>query len=97
MKINLVFNGDHVAGTVKVQYGTLISCSEIPENCRVFSVEAEDLNLENGSLASILSVNIKPYPFACFFRDISSEYPIYIPDAGCVVLPDGDNRSYDSW
>lgn len=47
-----------------------------------------------GSGATIVSVVTKNHPFSFFTRDVTKNFPIYIPDYSVVVLSDSDHRSY---
>lgn len=49
---------------------------------------------ETGPEPTVISVKTATNPFSFFLRDVSSDYPIYIPAYGVAVLPDRDNRSY---
>jgi hypothetical protein len=100
-------DGTH-EGTVSVRNGTLSTLETISESGKVngatfsfqakgecrLSVEVEDPMLEAGAGSTIVHVKTEKNPFSFFLRDISVEYPVYIPEYGVIVTEDSDTRSY---
>ncbi len=64
------------------------------EGGAVVSVETADFSIEPGPNPTIVSIKTARYPFSFLLRDVSKDYPIFIPDYGVAVLPSDDNRSY---
>lgn len=58
-------------------------------------IKVEDAHLDF-SEPSVISIKTSENPFSFFARDVSKEYPIYIPGYRVVVLPDMDIRSYEA-
>lgn len=57
------------------------------------------LRISNGKYnmgpgATQIFVKTKLSPFSFFLRDVSNNFPIYIPDYSVVVINDADNRTY---
>jgi hypothetical protein len=48
-----------------------------------------------GSAATIVTIHSGKRSFSFFLRDVSSEYPIYIPEYETIVTRDDDARNYD--
>jgi len=63
-------------------------------SCRL-DVVLKEFNLNFGSGASIITVYTVANPFSFFLRDISIEYPIFVPDYGVIVTEADDKRSYE--
>jgi hypothetical protein len=57
-------------------------------------IDIEDANIEVGPLSTIVSVNTAQSPFSFFLRDVTTGFPIYIPNYSVVVLEEKDFRSY---
>ncbi|RQP08399.1 MAG: hypothetical protein EAS52_25185 [Parapedobacter sp.] len=49
-----------------------------------------------GSHATVVTLNASKGSFSFFLRDVTEEYPIYLPDYGVVVLKADDPRSYEA-
>jgi len=54
-------------------------------------ITCEDVQLQPGSEATVISV-LTDHPFSFFLRDVSAEFPIYLPEYRVVVT--NDSRSY---
>ncbi|WP_188508331.1 hypothetical protein [Parapedobacter pyrenivorans] len=53
-------------------------------------------NTKTGSYSTVVTLGALTGSFSFFLRDVTSEYPIYIPEFGVVVLKADDPRSYDA-
>jgi len=62
-------------------------------SCRL-DVAVKEHNLNFGSEATIVTVRTVANPFSFFLRDVSEEYPIFVPYCGVVVTDEDDERSY---
>ena len=108
-KIKVIWKAGQPVGDVKIKNG-IISKIEIEEGKgsvkeRTFAFEStndnslaitfDSLFTEPGSLSTLVTVNSNVDPFSFFLRDVSSLYPIYIPEYEVVVLPFADKRSYN--
>ncbi len=60
------------------------------------TVRFNDCHLEEGSSSTLVSVQTREHPFSFFLRDVSSEYPIYIPEYNVVVTDVEDTRDYEA-
>ncbi len=58
-------------------------------------VDCEDVNLKVGPGSTVITVDNQPNAFSFFLRDVTSDYPIYIPAYGVMVLRADDPRSYE--
>ncbi len=57
-------------------------------------LDAEPLTL--GPASPLVSVCTEERPFSFFLRDVSRDYPIFIPACTAAVLPAGDARPYEA-
>jgi hypothetical protein len=53
-----------------------------------------EARLDPGPGGATVSVRTAEHPFTFFVRDVTSEYPIYLPDFGAIVTVAEDNRAY---
>jgi len=74
----------------------MLTPPEIPAGTRELFVEVSGEKTAAGADPSILTVDRPPFPFSFLLRDISSRYPIYVPEAQCIILPADDPRDYES-
>jgi len=63
------------------------------KNCRILATVTH-VKDNPGSDPTILTVKTDHDPFSFFLRDVSKEYPIYIPEYHVVVTASDDIRSY---
>jgi hypothetical protein len=63
------------------------------ENVRILA-SLSQVNDNAGSDPTIVAVRTDHNPFSFFLRDVSKEYPIYIPEYHVVVTTSDDKRSY---
>jgi hypothetical protein len=54
----------------------------------------QNVNVNPGSDPTLVTVRTDRNPFSFFLRDVSKEYPIYIPEYGVVVTSSDDRRSF---
>src|SRR5437867_2837973 len=52
-------------------------------SCRLL-VSIRKCNLKHGSGATIITVRTPHAPFSFFLRDVSKQYPIFLPDHGMI-------------
>jgi len=52
-------------------------------------------NLGPGPDATIVTICDSEKPFSFFLRDVTSTYPIFLPDHGAAVTESGDSRTFD--
>ena len=64
------------------------------ESCRL-EVILKECSLNLGSSATIVTIRTTTNPFSFFLRNVSKEYPIFIPLYGVIVTEADDNRSYE--
>jgi hypothetical protein len=57
-------------------------------------ITVENANLRPGSEASIVAVHTEKNPFSFFLRDVSADFPIYLPEFQVVVTDFNDPRSF---
>ncbi|MEO9023089.1 MAG: hypothetical protein ABI237_06520 [Ginsengibacter sp.] len=107
-KVSIEWNNGRPSGTIEILNGTLIKIEvkrgkgKIKDNHFDFtsagqariSVEIDNVKNQLGPGATIISVKTDNSPFSFFLRDVSEDFPIYIPGYSVVVLKDSDNRSY---
>jgi len=60
----------------------------------MLDVSLKNAKLNYGSGATVVSVYNGNHSFSFFLRDVTYEYPIYIPEYNVVVSRSDDNRSY---
>lgn len=58
------------------------------------SIAFDDFNTNPGTGATLVTVNTRENHFSFFLRDVSKDFPIYIPEYDVVVFRADDNRSY---
>jgi len=106
-KISIEWSTGKPSGTIEVLHGTLKKIEiiqgqgTIKGNAFKFSSDAARISLEIensknqlGPLATLISIKTGRLPFSFFLRDVTVDYPIYIPNYSVVVLKDVDKRSY---
>jgi hypothetical protein len=62
-------------------------------NSRI-EISLSGITTKYGSGTTVISIHSGDNSFSFFLRDITSDYPIYIPDYNVVVLPGEDKRQY---
>ncbi len=58
------------------------------------SIKIENARLDPGPEPTVVSIKTTENPFSFFARDVSKNYPVYLPWYKVVVLPGADSRSY---
>ncbi|NLO02826.1 MAG: hypothetical protein GX126_11005, partial [Bacteroidales bacterium] len=57
-------------------------------------VKLDNININEGSGATVITVKTAEQPFSFFLRDVNKKFPVYIPEYKVVVLPGDDHRTY---
>ncbi len=94
--IKLVFAPGKAAGKLEVRDGKLLTSPEIPAGAREAEIELADINTAPGAFPTLVTVDRAPFPFTFAVRDVTGEFPVYVPEAECFVLPGGDPRDYET-
>lgn len=108
VSINLVWDTGAITGKINIRHGDLKtlhliagkgvmagnSFSAAGEQGVGIQVEISSASTDAGPAATIVEVNTGSNSFSFFVRDVSKEYPVYIPAYGAAVLPSNDRRSY---
>lgn len=81
-----------IKGDVKIKNNWFEFTS--PDNNRLL-VSFNTVNNNPGSDATLVTVNTGQHPFSFFLRDVTSEFPVYIPEYKVIVLQGDDMRTYD--
>lgn len=105
----ILWKSGPVEGSVEVFHGALASLS-LPQGsgrtngnafsitssgpCRLL-VELADAVTRPGSRSTRVTVNAKTNPFTFFLRDVTADFPVFIPDYGVVVTSPDEMRPYD--
>ncbi len=92
MKVNILFADARTSGKIEVKYGKLVSNAKFGP-CAKTAVEVTDANLQPGACPTIITV-LTAKSFSFNLRDVSSEYPIFIPEYQSAVVPENDRRTY---
>jgi hypothetical protein len=108
-KVSIEWNSGRPHGTVEVQSGELDKITiikgegESGDNrfafhsdalCRI-DITIKGTNREPGPGATVVTMHMKEQGFSFFLRDVTSDYPIIIPDYRVSVLPADDDRTYE--
>lgn len=107
-KVSIEWNKGKPSGTIEVLNGSLANIEIIKGQGKVkgnrfeftssdqtrISLEINNAKNHPGPEATLISIKTSNFPFSFFLRDVSKDFPIYIPDYSVVVLKDSDNRSY---
>lgn len=94
VKVNVLFGDAGASGRIEVKYGKLISPAKFSGTSA--ALEVGDANLNPGArptIITVLTTGIDSFSFN--LRDVSGEYPIYIPEYRVAVVPGDDGRSYE--
>lgn len=59
-------------------------------------IELNEARLEPGAFATLLTVRTSTHAFSFFVRDISADWPIWIPEYGVAVTTPEDERTYSA-
>jgi hypothetical protein len=108
-KIYIEWKSGKPSGTITVSNGSLTKIEiikgpgKIKDNRFEFTssgsarikLEIDSAQNNPGPGATLISVKTNNSPFSFFLRDVSKDFPIYLPDYSVVLLRDSDNRSYD--
>ena len=58
------------------------------------SIKFDQYNIAPGSASTLVSVQTREHPFSFFLRDVSREFPIYIPEYSVIVTKAEDTRDF---
>jgi hypothetical protein len=108
-RIAIEWAGGECKGTLEVVNGKLLTLKLIRGEGNVraqsFAIVSKgngrllasfgDVDDEPGSDPTIVTLRTERNPFSFFLRDVSREFPIYIPEYRVVVTDADDMRSYD--
>jgi hypothetical protein len=106
LKIAVIWESGKPQGEVEVKHGSLEMMDivkgkgKIHANSFAISSEGEarleigfrEYNSKPGSEASLVHIKSGKHSFTFFLRDVSSNFPIYIPEYKVIVIP-ADNKS----
>jgi hypothetical protein len=106
--VTVSWNYKKPIGTVQVINGNLKSIKILKGNGKVkgshfeftsslnssITIEIENVQNNPGPGATLISIKTNEHPFSFFLRDVTKDFPIYIPDYSVVVLRGSDNRSF---
>ncbi|WP_353125991.1 hypothetical protein [Parapedobacter pyrenivorans] len=91
-----VYNGDFEKLTIEKGRGRIEGSeyrfSSVGNNA--LHIEVANAAYNSGPEATIITIADKTNAFSFFLRDVTKEYPIFLPDYGVVVLRADDHRSY---
>lgn len=105
MKIAVLFTGKNVNGKINVVNGKLDKLSaggdgkiagnefQLPSGGRL-EISLAESSVKLGANPTIINVFTENSPFSFFLRDVSSEYPVYIPEYGVAVTEAADKRDF---
>ncbi|MCX6985884.1 MAG: hypothetical protein NT118_14215 [Lentisphaerae bacterium] len=105
MKIAVLFAGSDVKGKINVVNGSLKNLSaanvgrvsgnefQLSKGGRL-EIALGEFSVNRGGSPTIVNVVTEKTSFSFFLRDVSSEYPVYIPEYGVAVTNASDKRDY---
>ncbi len=108
IKVSVEWQNERPSGTIEVMNGSLEKLGVVKgsgkarENHFEFNkigqnrieISLKGVNTSNGSGSTLITVHAGGNSFSFFLRDVSTGYPIFIPQYHVVVCGWGDNRSY---
>ncbi|MBI5724382.1 MAG: hypothetical protein HZA50_10525 [Planctomycetes bacterium] len=107
-RIQVIWENGPVEGAIEVANGRLASagiangqgkaweqsfCASSAGEVRL-GLEFDEVRVAQGARATRVTLNTKCNPFTFFLRDVSREFPIFIPEYGVVVTSPDDMRNY---
>ena len=93
-KVKIYWKNPVKRGKIWVSHGKLAEPSGTVSGS-VAEVDFAEASTEPGPFATLVHVDAGEAPFSFFLRDVSAEYPIYLPFCGAVVTTAEDQRGYD--
>lgn len=109
--ITIIRNQSELAGTLQIRHGEIsrMACDgcagDVDQQARTFALSADrecrlkvsidGHSLQPGAFATIVTCNTRDDGFSFFLRDVSREYPIYVPEYQTIVTDADDERSFD--
>jgi len=88
---NIVWKRISENSSVQAQFADLVQVKRIKGKTTCL---LDNVNIQPGPNATIVNVLNGEKSFSFFLRDVSSRYPIWIPEYEVVVLPAEDKRNY---
>ena len=110
MRIAIEWKGVHPAGQIVVSDGALEKLqvlrgqgeiqgsdrfSSQPGGSLRLGLQIKGTDVRYGKGGTIVTVADKEHPFSFFLRDVTKDFPIYIPAYGVIVTTADDQRTYD--
>ena len=108
--IAIVRDDRELTGTLQIAHGRIsaIECQnctgDIDQEARTFALAADfecrlkvsigKHFLEPGAFATMVTLSTVDDGFSFFLRDVSKEYPVYVPEYKTIVTDAGDKRSF---
>jgi len=93
VSIDIEWNAPVKSVEITAENGDVISFKKVSKVRRKCLMD--NVSTAAGPKATIVRVKAGSGSFSFFLRDVSSEWPIWIPEYGVIVLPGDDARSYD--
>ena len=107
-KIVVKWNNENPVGFLEIKNGTLAQLKIAEGKGRVnghsfkfnsvgdnsIELTLDSIQINNGTGATLITVNTEKNPFSFFLRDVNFEYPILIPAYKVCVLRQNDKRNY---
>lgn len=109
-RISILWKGGRPAGQIQSLEGTILErkisagkgtfqgndrFTSTQEGAFRLDLIASGSQVKSGKGSTLISVLTEKTPFTFFLRDVSAEYPIYLPAYGVAVTEAGDRRSYE--
>jgi hypothetical protein len=88
-----ILSDSPISGVIEVKNGNLVNDKNFVDVTE-FTIEINDCKLERGAFPTIISVKTGEKSFSFFLRDLSSKFPIYIPEFGLAAVPGDDPRGF---
>lgn len=78
-------------GKGKTNYDSYLFSSTGPNS---LNIKLDEIKTDPGSNPTLISVTNGEHSFSFFLRDVSCEYPIYIPEYNVIISISSDKRTY---
>ncbi len=101
--VSILWENPGATGRVQVDRGTLVAAAPVLAPDERFTLPAGqparlDLTVESnqppGGLPTLITVTTAPRGFAFRLSDVTSEFPVYLPDDHLLITTTGDTRTY---
>jgi hypothetical protein len=107
-KFNVIWRERPADGTIEVANGRLAEITLAPDAGNVegarfqfkgsgagqLGLALADAQLGPGGGATIVTIDAGKHPFSFFARDITTQFPVFLPAEGVAVTPAGDKRTF---